>query len=103
MLKFLCPYDKMAHVMKKRVIALILAGMLLASGCGQSKGKSSTKKETTDQAASSDATDTDDSVTDYKASDYVTLGKYKGVEVTLTKDYKDDDAGLWLLRVHQLR
>lgn len=94
MLKFLCPYDKMAHVMKKRVIALILAGMLLATGCGQSKDKSSTKKETTDQDAGSDATDTDDSVTDYKASDYVTLGKYKGVEVTLTKDYKDDDAAV---------
>ena len=74
--------------MKKRVIALILAGMLLATGCGQSNIKSSTKK-TASEDASSNAV-----VADYKASDYVTLGKYKGITVTLTKDYSDDDSAV---------
>ena len=74
--------------MKKRIIALLLAGMLLATGCGQSNTKSSTKKSASEDASA------DAEVADYKASDYVTLGKYKGVTVTLTKDYKDDDAAV---------
>ncbi|MDD6551863.1 MAG: FKBP-type peptidyl-prolyl cis-trans isomerase [Lachnospiraceae bacterium] len=75
--------------MKKRVIALILAGMLLATGCGQSKNTKSS--DTAAKKASADASVTTE---DYKASDYVTLGKYKGVSVTLTKDYSDDDAAV---------
>ena len=87
-LKFLYSYDKIPPVMKKRIIALLLAGMLLATGCGQSNTKSSTKKSASEDASA------DAEVADYKASDYVTLGKYKGVTVTLTKDYKDDDASV---------
>lgn len=87
-LKFLYSYDKIPPVMKKRIIALLLAGMLLATGCGQSNTKSSTKKSASEDAVA------DTEVADYKASDYVTLGKYKGVTVTLTKDYKDDDASV---------
>ncbi|MGN0240517.1 MAG: FKBP-type peptidyl-prolyl cis-trans isomerase [Candidatus Weimeria sp.] len=71
--------------MKKRVIALILAGMLLATGCGQSNSSGSAEKSASEDASA------DAEVADYKASDYVTLGKYKGVTVTLTKTYSDDD------------
>lgn len=75
--------------MKKRMVALVLAGMLLATGCGQgSKDSSQTKESSTSSESSSEDSG---AVEDYKASDFVELGKYKGVEVTLTTKYSDDD------------
>lgn len=71
------------------MIALVLAGTLLATGCAQSTTKKSSTKKTESTGSSEETT-----VTDYKASDYVTLGKYKGIEVTLTDKYSDDDAAV---------
>lgn len=69
--------------MNKKFIAVLLAGsFVFAAGCGS---------KTT---SSGNAAGTQSETTDYKAGDYVTLGKYKGVEVTLTKSYKADDAAV---------
>lgn len=69
--------------MNKKVIAVLIAGsFVLAAGCGnQTKTSSGNASKA-------------ESVADYNASDYVTLGNYKGVTVTLTKTYKEDDAAV---------
>ena len=69
--------------MNKRIAAMVLAAsFVLTAGCGNTSQK-------TEKKSSGDAT-----ATEYKAGDYVTLGKYKGVTVTLTKSYKADDAAV---------
>jgi trigger factor len=80
--------------MKKNVLMIMgLCIMLLAGGCskGGPAGNISKNSSTKDSSSSSDSKSTDAEVTgipekaDYKVGDYITLGKYKGVEVTVTK------------------
>lgn len=72
--------------MKKRVAAmLLLACSLTIAGC--SKGSGETKKQETEDTKPQNSTESEDSAEErpeYTALDYVTLGEYKGLEVTLT-------------------
>lgn len=68
--------------MNRRIAAGIIAlAMVITGGCTSRAGKKTqgTKKASTGT---------------YKAADYVTLGDYKGVEVSLNKAYKTDDASV---------
>ena len=74
--------------MKKKMIALLLCVSMIAtmSGCGNdNSGESVKDTESGTEVASSGAIE-------YNASDYVTLGDYKGLNVTLTDDYEVDDS-----------
>lgn len=75
------------HIMKKRILlATVFCFIMMASGCSNknteettaSKGETSseTSTEATSEAAAAERPE-------YKALDYVTLGEYKGLEVTL--------------------
>lgn len=65
-----------------RLVSVIMAGALLAGGCGakqQTDAVASTEAST--EAASLISDETMKAALDFKASDYVTLGDYKGIEV----------------------
>ena len=72
--------------MKKKMIALLLCVSMIAtiSGCGKSSGETVGDTENTETESSASI--------EYNASDYVTLGEYKGLEVTLDDDYVTDDS-----------
>lgn len=86
--------------MKKKVIALLLAGAVLvsAAGCGETAATAASAEGeeavlvTEDDTESITKKQTRDTVI-YNAADYVTLGDYKGIEVELDDDYTvtDDD------------
>lgn len=87
--------------MRKKVLlfAMSMCILMLAAGCAK-KGVTE-DQNTTDTAATEDTSETTDTadvtgtpdaaaaqlpkVEDYVASDYITLGQYKGVEVTVTQ------------------
>ena len=96
--------------MKRKLAVILLGAALTITGCGMTAGASETGTETaaeeviteaesetaaaeeTESASDTeDASETETESTlpaeepDYKALDYVTLGDYKGLEVTLTK------------------
>ncbi len=77
--------------MKKRVLLIMgLSIMLLAGGCAKSDKTDKSKTDTADKSKTT-VSNTVKEVTvlpkkkDYNPKDYVTLGKYKGIEVTYTK------------------
>lgn len=75
--------------MKKRVIAAILlcmaVGMTGCSGNGSKETTAPTETKAETEAPSTEESEVAEAVErpDYKALDYVTLGEYKGLEVTL--------------------
>lgn len=83
--------------MKKRFLLLVLSLCIFAliGGCGKKSSTENTKEEKTSSATSDTKTEnkdesSNDSATTvkrekYNLSDYITLGKYKGVEVTVEK------------------
>lgn len=78
------------YKMKKKVYLFMgLCLLMLAGGCAKkdigSDLDSTTDTETTDTDTTDDTADTLDlpKVEDYVAADYITLGEYKGVEVTV--------------------
>lgn len=66
--------------MKKKLVILLAAACAVSmlGGCGTDK--KSDKKETKEETSAKDI--------EYDASDYVTLGAYKGMEVTLDSNYE---------------
>lgn len=68
--------------MKKRLISVLLAGVMITSfsGCVVEENK-------TDSAQSQSVK------IEYNVNDYVTLGDYKGIEITLNGDYEYTDEG----------
>jgi trigger factor len=74
--------------MKKRVLLIMgLSIMLLVGGCSK---KNNEAQDTTDKPKTTDSNIVKDVTVlpekkDYNPQDYVTLGKYKGIEVTYTK------------------
>lgn len=66
--------------MKKKLVILLAAvcAVSMLGGCGTDK--KSDKKETKEEKSAKDI--------EYDVSDYVTLGEYKGMEVTLDSDYE---------------
>lgn len=81
--------------MKKNVILiiLVLSMIMLFAGC-KKNGTGNTTEENTDTTEGTDNTDSEDSFKpventlskgDYKLEDHITLGKYKGVEVSVEK------------------
>ena len=87
--------------MKKRTIMLVmgLSIVMLAGGCSKnSANEGNTDNKVTETADDKDETNTSDTTNgittvtkeDYKVSDYITLGKYKGVEVTIEKQEVTD-------------
>ena len=76
--------------MKRQVIAALLIGMAITvTGCSGSTNKETTAAtEAQSETAGSEAAQADSETAgaerpDYRALDYVTLGEYKGLEVTL--------------------
>ena len=69
--------------MKNRVLALALATVMATSmvACGSSSDEAT--EETTQVAE-----------IEYNVDDYVTLGDYKGIEVTIEGEYEYTDEGL---------
>lgn len=72
--------------MKKRVITLLLAGTLTFTAVGCTKITEENSTTTTENSETVNQIE-------YVASDYVTLGDYKGIEITLTGDYEYTDEG----------
>ena len=73
------------------IYAVLLAGVLIAgalSGCGLSD------KSVTDTEGAAGGSIDDAGVVEFNAADYVTLGDYKGVNVTIDGDYSTDEAAL---------
>ena len=72
--------------MKKKILAAILCSILAIgtlAGCS---------KETTDSSTSSSSQSVSYDEIEYNALDYVSLGEYKGVEITLNAaDYEVTD------------
>lgn len=87
--------------MKKKVLLVTgLCLLMLAGGCGKKDiGDSVNSTNGTSDTETTDTTDTTDTTTtelpkveDYVAADYITLGQYKGVEVTVEQlEVTDED------------
>ncbi len=85
--------------MKKKSLLIImgLSIMLLAAGCGKKSVSDDLDSATATPTVTGAAEDTSSTPTlpeieNYVASDYITLGQYKGVEVTVTKlEVTDED------------
>ena len=77
--------------MKKKMIAAMIAAAMMISmtGCG-GKESADTESNSTTEAADSES-DTDEIAYKYTPADYVTLGEYKGVDVTVEGDFSTDD------------
>ena len=80
--------------MKKRLLALLLAGAMSASlmACGSSDEDKADTSETTEETEGA-AKATDPSDYEYDVFDYVTMGDYKDLDVTLEGDYDYSDQG----------
>ncbi len=82
--------------MKKKLLALLLAGLMSASfmACGSSKEDAADNSETTEETEDTEDTaeTLDAAAYEYDVFDYVTMGDYKGLDVALegTYDYTDD-------------
>ena len=78
--------------MRKKLVALLLAGAMAMSmmACGESEAESTEESSKTTEAAETtdDSVDQVDRDYEYDVDDYVTLGDYKGIEVTLTDSYE---------------
>ena len=78
--------------MRKKLVALLLAGAMAMSmmACGESETESTEESSETTEAAETtdDSVDQVDRDYEYDVDDYVTLGDYKGIEVTLTDSYE---------------
>ena len=80
--------------MKRKLLAALLVAVTVSmAACGQKaeNAEQGTEAEESTEAAESaeaaDSTDTDGSyLKDYTASDYVTLGEYKGLEISMTSE-----------------
>lgn len=80
--------------MKKRLLALLLAGAMSASlmACGSSDEDKADTSETTEETEGA-AKAADPSDYEYDVFDYVTMGDYKDLDVTLEGDYDYSDQG----------
>lgn len=80
--------------MKKRLLALLLAGAMSASlmACGSSDEDKADTSETTEEIEGA-AKAADPSDYEYDVFDYVTMGDYKDLDVTLEGDYDYSDQG----------
>lgn len=80
--------------MKKRLLALLLAGAMSASlmSCGSSDEDKADTSETTEETEGA-AKAADPSDYEYDVFDYVTMGDYKDLDVTLEGDYDYSDQG----------
>ncbi|QFJ54651.1 FKBP-type peptidyl-prolyl cis-trans isomerase [Pseudobutyrivibrio xylanivorans] len=74
--------------MKKRLLALVLICTMAfsLSACGKKEDKAETKTEKTEKAS-------DAAPIEYDVDEYVTLGDYKGLEISLENTYEYSDEG----------
>ena len=77
--------------MKNRLLSMVIIGALAVSmvACGGKDADSKSDKKATEKTESTKKSDP----IEYKASDYVTLGDYKGLEVTLEGEYEYSKEG----------
>ncbi len=80
--------------MKNRLLALALIGTMAFSvaSCGKEDSDSAETTETADAAESTDEAESTAEI-EYDVNDYVTLGEYKGIEVTVEGEYEYTDEG----------
>lgn len=71
-------------IMKKKLAAMILCGLVLsAAGCSQNSKPPEETKAQTEQNTDAAQAEGETTMPEYSALDYVTLGEYKGLEITL--------------------
>ncbi len=76
--------------MKKRILAVMMAGVVSLSfvACSDSDSDTDTSTDTSDTSDATEAADIE-----YDVNDYVTLGDYNGIEITITGDYDYSEEG----------
>lgn len=74
--------------MKRELLAVLLVAVTVSmAACGQKADNAEQNTETGESTEAAGSTDAEGSyLKDYKASDYVTLGEYKGLEISMSSD-----------------
>ena len=74
--------------MKRKLLAVLLVAVTVSmAACGQKADNAEQNTEPGESTEAAESTDTDGSyLKDYTASDYVTLGEYKGLEISMTSE-----------------
>lgn len=74
--------------MKRKLLAVLLVAVTVSmAACGRKADNAEQNTETGESTEAAESTDAEGSyLKDYKASDYVTLGEYKGLEISMSSD-----------------
>lgn len=89
---------------RKLLAALLVAGAVSMAACGQKAENAEQNTETGENTEASESTD-GSYLKDYTASDYVTLGEYKGIEISMTSEepvVTDEDVDSYIEYIRQM-